>query len=77
MAREILTTGMVNVDRRNIDNHELLEIREGLWSYEKVISESESINNELQTLNSSLPESIDLGWANDLCIKCIKTHLKL
>lgn len=75
MGREILRDGKVNVDRRGIDADDLLDIRKGLWSYDKVVNEAESIENEIKEMKSDLPEMVDKDFASELCIEVIKTHL--
>jgi len=56
MGKEILTTGTVNVLRE--DREELMAIRNGKWTYEKLISEAEKAEEELNNLyeNSVLPK---------------------
>lgn len=60
MAREILETGKVLVKRP--DAEELLAIRAGAWTYEKIISFAESENKNLEELvkTSSLPKTPDM-----------------
>lgn len=48
MGHEILTTGKVLVYRP--DREELLDIRRGAWSYEKVVHEAEKLEKELDSL---------------------------
>ena len=76
MGREILRDEVVNVDRREIDADDLLAIRAGDWTYEQVISEAESIENEMKVIDSGLPEQVDQKFASDLCIRLIKSALK-
>ena len=50
MGREILTTGQVNVWRGDIDAEELIAIRRGQWSYEKLVEEAEAENAHLEEI---------------------------
>jgi predicted nucleotidyltransferase len=67
MCREILTTGEVLVKRP--DAEELLSIRNGAWTYEKLIEWADFEDNDLQEVakSSSLPRSPNMNFLDDLC----------
>jgi predicted nucleotidyltransferase len=69
MCREILSGKGVIVKRP--DREELLAIRRGEWSYDRLIAWAEQEDAETKKLieTSSLPESVDLDRLNDLCIE--------
>jgi uncharacterized protein len=78
MAKEILETGKINVDRTNIDAEELLDIRNGKWTYEQL---EESFNKSEIELNqlyekSTLQKSPQINKINDLMISIIDDYLK-
>jgi predicted nucleotidyltransferase len=60
MAREILTTGEVHVFRRDAD--ELMAIRRGEWSYDRLVEWAEAEDAALQgiSLASALPNKPDI-----------------
>ena len=66
MAREILTEGKVRVKRP--DAEELLAIRQGAWSYEKIIEfaerEDEALNDVVK--NCKLPKIPDMKFFDNL-----------
>lgn len=68
---EILTTGNVIVKRP--DAEELLHIKNGGWSYDKIIEYSESMEKKLDEAyqNSPLPHSVDKIKINDIYQKLI------
>lgn len=75
MCEEVLTTGKLIVKRP--DAEELLAIKNGAWSYEKLMTfaeEQEKLMNELYT-KSSLPREPDRNAVNDVCIKIIESML--
>lgn len=67
MCREILTTGKVLVKRP--DAEELLAIRGGSWSYERLLewAEAEDKLQDLLVLESKLPHSPDRAKLDELC----------
>lgn len=66
MAREILTTNKVIVKRP--DAEELLSIRNGAWSYEKLVEWADKEDKALQEVSklSSLPNSPDIKKIGNL-----------
>lgn len=76
MCREVLTTGKVIVKRP--DREELLSIRNGAWSYEKLIEFAESEDDKLNELYHStnvLPKIPNKEKLDQLCIKLVEKHL--
>jgi predicted nucleotidyltransferase len=67
MCRELLTEGVVRVRRPDAD--ELLEIRNGAWSYEELVGYSDRQDAELNELvkTSKLPRQPDLKKLDQLC----------
>ncbi len=76
MCREILTTGKVIVKRP--DREELLAIRNGAWSYDKLLEfaalEEASIN-ELYNTTTLLPKFPDKSKLDKLCIELVEKSL--
>lgn len=66
MCREMLRDGVVNV--RRSDAKELLEIRAGQWTYERLLEEADTIEQECNLLyeTTKLPYSPDINYINDL-----------
>lgn len=76
MCIEYLTDGVFYVARQ--DNNQLLEIKRGEWTMERIITESDrlfALAQEVYT-KTSLPLEPDKEAANKLCIDIIKTALK-
>ena len=67
MCREVLTTGQVLVKRP--DAEELLAIRGGAWSYERLIEWAEFEDTDLQEVakTSVLPKHPDMNSLDKLC----------
>lgn len=78
MGEEYLRTGMLNVDRTNIDAEELKEIRKGSWSFDKVEQYAHSKDKELADLyvESKLPKSPEREKISDLCIEIVSKYLE-
>lgn len=76
MGKEILTGKGVIVKRP--DREELLDIRNGKWSYERVVHEAELMESELNDLyeKSTLPHSPNDKEINKLLIKLTKQFLE-
>jgi len=76
MGQEILRTGEVQVLRE--DREELLELRNGLWSYDKLIEEAEKAEKELAYLydKSPLQKSPRDKEINKLLIELTEDFLK-
>lgn len=79
MGKEILTTGEVHVDRRNIDAKTLLAIRNGDWSYDKLVGRAKEMDNELDELyeKSFLPKKPNMKKLNNLCCDLTESYWAL
>lgn len=66
MAREILTEGVVRVKRSDAD--ELMEIRNGSWSYEQIVefAEKEDIALIDVVKNCKLPKAPDMNYFDEM-----------
>ena len=76
MAEEILTTGKVIVKRP--DREDLLSIRNGAWSYEKLISFAEEKQKSLDIAYNSynvLPKAPNFKKIDELLIQMIEKSL--
>lgn len=75
MAREILEEGKVLVKRP--DAKELLEIRNGAWSYEKLITWAKEQDQSLEETykKSTLRHKPDMKYINSLCVELVKRKL--
>jgi predicted nucleotidyltransferase len=72
-CREILETGTLNVFRKD-DRDELLAIRDGDWSYDKLIEWADTQDKEMDVLyeNTLLPKEPRRKEINNLCIKLVE-----
>ena len=76
MCREVLTTGKVIVKRP--DREELLSIRNGAWSYEKLIEFAEKEDkalNELYNTTNILPKVPNKEKLDQLCLELVEKSL--
>jgi len=69
-GRELLTTGELTVDRREIDAGELLDILHGKLTYEEIVAYAENMEKEFEELydKSPLPHSPDRKGVEELLI---------
>jgi predicted nucleotidyltransferase len=76
MCREILTTGKVNVKRPDAD--ELLAIRYGEWSYDKLLEWTQDQDKDLSVVmkTSPLPYSVDLEALNKVCVEIVEDSFR-
>lgn len=74
-AKELMTTGKLLVYRP--DREELLSIRNGAWSYEKVVECAEQTEKELTELykSCSLPKEPNRKFLDNLCVETISKRL--
>ena len=72
MCREILTLGQVVV--RRPDAQDLLAIRSGEWSYEKLVTWAEEEDRALEELakTSKLPKTPDRAKLDELCVNLVQ-----
>jgi predicted nucleotidyltransferase len=76
MGIEFLTDGELYVERE--DASQLLDIKNGKWTLEKVKSESDRLfaNAETAYINSKLPEKPDYDKINNLCVEIVEQAWK-
>ncbi|MDD9942392.1 MAG: nucleotidyltransferase domain-containing protein [Myxococcales bacterium] len=76
MATEILETGEVRVRRQ--DREELLQVRDGAWSYDALIEHSEALTRRVAELkpSSALPTEPDQDALNVLCVEIVAEVLR-
>ncbi len=69
MGREALTEGRVLVKRP--DAQELLSIRHGAWSYEKIVEYAEQLKTEVMDMyeTTQLPHTVDRQMAGELLME--------
>lgn len=77
MGIEIVKGKGFNVDRTSIDRDFIMNIRLGNTSYEEIISYIESKKDEMEDLmkKSTLPDSIDIDFVNDLLLDIRKKQI--
>lgn len=75
MCREILVNGQVNVDRTTIDAQELIAIRNGEWTYERLeeffVTEDWLCTEIYKNKEYVIPKSPDMNKIEDLCVSII------
>ena len=80
MGREILETGAVNVWRGDIDADEIVSIRNGSWSYDRLIEWAEEQNAYLDEYyksgKSPLPKTPDHKGIDALCEQMLSASLR-
>lgn len=76
MCREILTTGKVIVKRPDAD--QIIDIRNGAWSYEQLIEWSEKQDAELQEIaaKSTLPKAPDVERIDRLLVEMVSESIQ-
>ncbi len=81
MGKEILTTGMVYVDRREAgDAEEILAIRHGAWAYDQVVEYAERMDAELSKIYDKkeyvVPHYPDINRIEEIYISMIEKFLQ-
>ena len=75
VGEEIVKTGEVHIDRTEIDASMLLDIRNGLWTYEELINYSEKKQKEIDDFvksgESPLPEEPDWPVIEELYLNLL------
>lgn len=76
MSIEILRDGEVNVMRKGAP--ELLQIRQGGWSYERLVSYAEELEEAANELyrSSNLPHHPDIKAIDNLCMELVEEAIK-
>jgi hypothetical protein len=76
-CEELLTTGQLHVDRRGRDADELLAIRRGAWTYEKLEEFAEAIDRRMDVLYKDpkcpLPHEPDRKAIDRACARIVET----
>lgn len=79
MGKEILTEGKVYVKRP--DAKEILEIRKGLWSYEKVLEEADRLEVECNEIYNKrtyiVPHGPDINKIDALCMDILRENFRI
>jgi len=77
MGIEFLLTGNLRVDRTGMDSEELLDIKLGRWTLEKVKDEADSLFEEskLARALSCLPEHPDKDRINKMCVDVLGKNI--
>ncbi len=75
MGHEILTTGVVQVFRP--DREELLEIRDGAWSYDELVDYADAMDRALgeAVQTSALPKTADRVFIDRLCSEIVSEYV--
>lgn len=75
-GKELLETGHITLPRPEKD--QLLDIKNGKWSYEKLIEETENLNKIFDDLyqKSPLPKTPNHEKIEELCIEICEEFLK-
>lgn len=79
MGIEVLETGAINVWRGDLDADELLAIRNGAWSYERLITFAEEQQARLDSWPTELlavPKTPDRKAINALCVGIVEDGLR-
>ncbi len=80
MCREILVYGQVRVSRVGIDAKELCEIRNGSWSYDKLVNwadaEDKALEEIYQEKTYKIPKAPNRAHVNDLCVRLVTSKLQ-
>lgn len=76
MGKQILTEGKLDVRRPDAD--ELLAIRNGEWSYERLVKEAEALDAEMKQIYADkayvVPHHADVNALSDFCIELHEYH---
>jgi len=77
-GKEILATGDLTVDRRNIDADRLKEVRQGALTYDDLMVEVATMREEIETAKreSKLSDRPDRSVINALCVEIMKEYLE-
>jgi hypothetical protein len=78
MCNEILKTGKVNVDRTGIDAEELKEIRNGAWSFDKLVEYAKKMDDEAAEAYkiSSLQDLPNIEKIEELCVSVSEEYIR-
>jgi len=77
-CKELLETGQLNV-KRVVDREELLSIRNGAWTYERLVEEAEKLEaecDELYKTSTVLPKSPDINKIDGFVVDLTESYLR-
>lgn len=77
MGIEFLRDGELNVDRGGYDAQDLLAIKHGEWSLERIKAEADRLFKRAEDVadRSTLPVRPDRDKVNELCVRIVAEHL--
>ena len=77
MGIEIAKTGIVNIDRTNIDRDFIMNVRLGKMSYDELITYLDSKKEEMDKAieESTIPEKIDTDFVNNILLNIRKKQI--
>ena len=75
MGQEILREGTLHVWRGDRDADELLAIRQGAWSYERLLEWTAQARNELNGIEAVVPPKPDRQTVEELCVGLTRAAL--
>lgn len=78
MGIEIAKTGVINIDRTNIDRDFIMNVRLGKMSYDELINYLDSKKEEMDKAieESTIPDKIDTDFVNNILLNIRKNNLK-
>lgn len=79
MGIEIAKTGIVNIDRTNIDRDFIMNVRLGKMSYDELITYLDSKKEEMDKAieESTIPDTIDTEFVNEILLNIRKKQIEL
>lgn len=78
MGIEIAKTGIINIDRTNIDRDFIMNVRLGKMSYDELINYLDSKKEEMDKAieESTIPDKIDTDFVNNILLNIRKKQLE-
>ena len=78
MGIEIAKTGVINIDRTNIDRDFIMNVRLGKMSYDELINYLDSKKEEMDKAieESTIPDKIDTDFVNNILLNIRKKQLE-
>lgn len=79
MGIEIAKTGVINIDRTNIDRDFIMNVRMGKMSYDELINYLDSKKEEMDKAieESTIPDKIDTDFVNNILLNIRKDQIEL
>lgn len=74
LGYELLSTGAMTVDRTDLDARELIGIKHGEWTVQRVLEEAEAMMAACRRAKeaSELPEHVDLERIDGMCVRVLR-----